>query len=98
MTDRTGLAAAALACGAALAGCGGAERLDTGKVERGIERGVERDRPGVQVTVSCPDDIELEKGRRFKCRVVASNGQEADATVTQVDDEGRVRYEIPPPG
>jgi uncharacterized protein DUF4333 len=89
--------AAAIACCALLAGCGEDERLDTGKVERGIERGVERDRRGVDVTVTCPDDVMLEKGAKFKCRVVGSGGEEAEATVTQVDAVGRVRYVVPPP-
>ena len=89
--------AAAIACCGLLAGCGEDKLLDTRKVERGIERGVERDRPGVQVSVTCPDDVKLEKGGKFKCRVVGSGGEEADARVTQVDDRGRVRYVVPPP-
>jgi uncharacterized protein DUF4333 len=89
--------AAGIAC-VLLGGCGEEKRLDTRKVERGIKRGVERDRPGVHVTVKCPDGVKLEKGGKFKCRVVGSGGEEAEATVTQVDDHGRVRYVVPPPG
>ena len=93
--------AAALALALALAGCGSEEerKLDTAQVERGIADGIEKDRPGTRVVeVSCPDDVEIEKGAKFTCRVRgAEPGQEAIATVTQVDDEGRVRYRVPGP-
>ena len=91
----------ALATAAALAACGEDDEprklLDTAPIERGIARGVEKDRPGTRVvSVKCPDDVELRKGVTFTCRVRGSErGQEAVATVTQVDDEGRVRYRVP---
>jgi hypothetical protein len=58
---------------------------------------VERDRPGTRVaSVECPDEVELRKGGVFRCRVTSSKPREvALATVTQVNDDGRVRYEIP---
>jgi hypothetical protein len=81
----------------AIAGCGGEpDRIDTAKVERGIADGVEREHPEVEVTsVDCPADVRLEKGHSFKCRVRTTRGEEVEATVTQVDDRGRVRYVIP---
>jgi hypothetical protein len=99
----TRAAALAAAAGLALAaaGCDDDEderrRLDTAPVERGIARGIEKDRPGTRVVeVVCPKDVELRKGVTFTCRVRgARRGQEAVATVTQVDDEGRVRYRVP---
>ena len=92
------LAAAALAA-AALAGCGDddPEMLDFAKVERGIAEGVERDNTNVDVVaVECPDRVEQKKGVVFKCLVKgAKKDQQAEATVTQTDDEGRVRYVVP---
>jgi hypothetical protein len=82
----------------ALAACGSTEkRLDTREIEQGIKRGVERDNPGTKVvSVTCPDEVEQEKGRTFTCHVKGSKpGEEADARVTQVDDRGRVRYVVP---
>ena len=92
-------AACAAGAAAALAGCGGEEKrlLNMGPVERGIERGIERDRPGTDVvSVDCPEGVELRRGEVFQCRVQgARQGEFAIATVTQVDDRGRVRYRVP---
>ena len=100
MTARP-LGATVLLC-LCLAACGEDENtetrlLDIEPIERGIAREIERDRPGTRVvSVSCPDDVELKKGGKFTCRVRGSKrGEVAVATVTQVDDEGRVRYRIP---
>ena len=86
----------------ALAACGGGDdeeerKLDMRTVERGIEQGIERDNPKTDVVaVDCPDDVEQKKGVVFKCQVRGSReGERAEATVTQVDDEGRVRYVVP---
>jgi hypothetical protein len=84
----------------ALAGCGGGEerpRIDIEKIERGIEAGVVRNHPDVGVvSVTCPKDVPAKKGHVFKCRVKGSGpGQEAEATVTELDDKGRVRYVVP---
>ncbi|HEX8645645.1 MAG TPA: DUF4333 domain-containing protein [Thermoleophilaceae bacterium] len=95
---RAPAAAAALAA-LALTACGGDEKrlLAMGPVERGIERGIEADRPGTDVVeVDCPEGVELRKGEVFQCEVRGSRqGEFAIATVTQVDDRGRVRYRVP---
>lgn len=100
MTARP-LGATVLLC-LCLAACGEDERneprlLDITPIERGIAREIERDRPGTKVvSVKCPRDVELKKGDTFSCRVRGSKrGEAAVATVTQVDDQGRVRYRIP---
>jgi hypothetical protein len=90
-------ATAALIVALGLAGCGGGpDRIDTAKVERSIQDDLERERPEVDVaSVDCPANVKIEKGHRFKCRVRTSRGREVDATVTQVDGEGRVSYVVP---
>ena len=99
---RRALPAALVAAAALAAACGEDEEeppklLDTAPIERGIARGVEKDRPGTRVVeVVCPEKVGLRKGATFTCRVRGSKrGQEAIATVTQVDDKGRVRYRVP---
>jgi hypothetical protein len=92
------LSALVLVSAAVLAGCGGDDdkKLDMDEVESGIEKGIERDNPRTDVvSVDCPDDVKQEKGRSFRCTVRGSDGQEAVATVEQVNDDGRVRYVVP---
>lgn len=85
-----------LALGVGACGNDEPELIDTGKIERGIEADVEAKRPKVDVeSVKCPGNVELEKGGRFKCLVTSTDGEQVEATVTQVDDKGRVRYVIP---
>ena len=80
----------------ALAGCGqDDQRLDTLKIERGIAEGVERETKVEVEEVECPERVEIEKGDTFKCVVRGEReGQLSEATVTQVDDNGRIRYEV----
>ena len=96
--------AVGLLAAVAIAGCGKdeellrlEERLRTDEIERGIQREVERDNPGVRVVeVTCPEEVERGKGVVFKCMVRGSReGELAEATVTQVDEEGSVRFVIP---
>ena len=94
------LASVAVLAALPLTGCGGDDErktLDVRPVERGIERGIEKDNPKTDVvSVDCPDDVEQRKGVVFKCTVRGSRqGEHAEATVTQVDDDGRVRYVVP---
>ena len=95
----TRAAASAALAALALAGCGGEKErlLNMAPVERGIERGIEKDQPGIDVIeVDCPEGIELRRGEVFQCEVRGSRqGEFAIATVTQVDDRGRVRYRVP---
>jgi hypothetical protein len=99
VTSRASAAAAvliAIGSSAGLAACGtDPERLDTLKIERGIAAGVERDSAVEVEEVECPERVELEKGDTFQCLVRGEReGQNSIATVTQVDDKGRVRYEV----
>ncbi len=91
-------AASAAIAALALAGCEDERRtLRIEPIERGIAREIERDQPGTDVVaVDCPDDVELRKGDVFQCTVRGSRqGEAAIATVTQVDESGRVRFDVP---
>jgi hypothetical protein len=93
-------AGAAAAAALLLAGCGDDEptrrTLDVVPVERAITRAVERDNPRADVVaVTCPEDVEVKKGVRFTCEVRGSRqGELGVARVVQVDDTGRVRFEV----
>jgi hypothetical protein len=75
----------------ALAACG-TKQLDTAEAERTIAKRL-GDQAGTKVTIDCPDDVELKKGDRFDCNAKSRNDT-AKVTVTQLDDEGNVRWEV----
>jgi hypothetical protein len=80
-------AAAALA----LAACG-SEQLDTAEAEETIGKRL-GDQAGTRVTIDCPDDVELKKGDTFTCNA-RSRTDRAKVKVTQLDDDGNVRWEV----
>ena len=82
---------ASVAVAVALAGCGSQE-LDTAEAERTIADRLGK-QAGTKVTVACPDDVEIKKGDTFNCRARARNDT-AEVKVTQLDDEGNVRWEV----
>jgi Domain of unknown function (DUF4333) len=76
----------------ALAGC--SKKIDTDKAERSIKAGLQSKSGGrvAIASVTCPDDVDLEKGKRFDCTVKGTNGRTATVTVVQTDDRGSVTY------
>lgn len=49
-----------------------------------------------QVTVECPDDIEVEEGRQFECDLTAPNGDPVIVEVTLTNDAGGFEAIVPP--
>ena len=50
---------------------------------------------GGDVTVSCPEDVKVEKGATFDCEATESgSGETAVVTVEQKDDEGNIRWKV----
>jgi hypothetical protein len=47
--------------------------------------------------VSCPDDIEVDVGRRFTCTMTERGGRKVVIPVTITNDEGQLRVTVPPP-
>jgi hypothetical protein len=86
---RITLAAAATALG--LAACG-SQQLDTAEAERTIADRL-GEQAGTKVRVECPDDVELKKGDTFNCEAKARRDT-AKVKVTQLDDEGNVRWQV----
>ena len=86
--------AAVLAASIVLVGCQQVDRVDTGRAEQDIKRGLSA-RTGAKLnSVDCPDDVEARKGDVFRCTATASDGSKVRVKVTQVDDEGGVRWEL----
>jgi Domain of unknown function (DUF4333) len=77
-------------------GCG-ESKLDTSRLEDQIQKTLS-DRTGFTIeSVSCPDDVQAEKGGTFRCTVTTSRGERAVANVTQTDDKGGVTWKLAGP-
>lgn len=96
LAKRLALAAAVCAAAAALAACGD-KTLDTGDAEKKIADGVQEQQNYEPESVECPGDMKAEEGETYECTVKAPGGKEATAKITMLDDEGRFRFEVPPP-
>jgi hypothetical protein len=77
----------------AVAGCS-KKKIDTDKAERSIKAGLQSKSDGrvAIASVTCPDNVDIEKGKRFDCTVKGTNGRTATVTVVQTDDKGSVTY------
>ncbi len=77
------------------AACGEAQ-IDAGKAEAAIKRGLTR-QTGIEIrSVSCPEDVKVERGGKFRCEAVARNGDRAHVLVTQRDDDGTITWRVVP--
>ena len=82
-------------CAGTFAACGDAQ-IDSGKAEAAVKRGLTR-QTGIEIeSVSCPDDVKVERGGRFRCEAVARDGDRAQVLVTQRDDDGTVTWRVVP--
>ncbi len=89
------LAALALLAGVALASACGQSTIDAGRPERLI-RGAVVEQVGARVaSVSCPEDVEMQEGRTFRCSVTGTDGSKGDVAVRQRDDDGSLRVDAP---
>jgi Domain of unknown function (DUF4333) len=80
----------------ALSACGSSAStasLDEKKIERAIERSSLAQR-GLRARVTCPADVQLEKGMTFEC-IARVDDASTRFVVTQTDAAGHVRYEAP---
>ena len=86
----------------ATAGCsvsiGGGDTIDSADLEKELadqlapQAGVDP----ADVSVSCPDDQEAEKGAKFQCELTAPNGDKVQVDVTLTNDEGGFDAVVPP--
>jgi hypothetical protein len=83
---------AVLCAALTVAACG--KRIEADSVERQIKTGIEQKTKAEVRSVECPEDRPVKKGDVFSCTVTLNNGFKAPAQVTQVDDEGNLRWRI----
>ncbi len=88
------LAAAAVGVAGCEASVSTGKTLNTGEAESQIAAGLSKQLGG-DVTVSCPDDVKVEKGATFDCEATAPDGgEQASVTVEQKDDQGNIRWSL----
>ncbi len=85
--------AVAFIAGFAFSGCG-EQTLDVDKAEKVIKQGI-TEQIGVKVkSLTCPDNVAVKKGAKFKCTVKAADGTTGKVTVIQQDDKGNVSWSL----
>lgn len=95
MNVRYLVSGAALLVALPLAACGD-KTLNTSDLESKLKDQLGKS-AGVQPrSVSCPDDIKVEKGKKFNCTLVAPNGDNVTVNVTLTNDKGGFQAVVPP--
>lgn len=64
------------------------------QVESQLKQQVETDLDTSGLTVTCPDDVKVETGTSFTCEASDPSGATMVVTVTQENDQGRVRWSV----
>jgi hypothetical protein len=76
-----------------LLGACGETDVDVAKLEEDIATGV-KEQSDVDVEVTCPDQVEARKGTSIECEVTDPEGVTKTATVTMLDDDGKVDWRV----
>ena len=66
--------------------------LDVDKLETGVASDIAA-QVGGDWTVTCPDDIPMQKDLTTTCDATSADGQSTTINVTQTDDQGNVNWE-----
>ena len=88
------LAVAAAGCSVSI---GGGDTIDSADLEKQLadqlapQAGVDP----ADVSVSCPEDQEVEKGAEFQCELTAPNGDKVQVDVTLTNDDGGFDAVVP---
>jgi hypothetical protein len=68
--------------------------LDVDGLEAELKRQFEHLYRTENLTVTCPDGVDVAAGATFECRAVEPNGATVVITVTQTDDKGQVSWSV----
>jgi hypothetical protein len=77
-----------------LTGC--AQRIDSSDLESKLKDQLSQSAGAEAKSVDCPDDIEIEKGKKFDCTLTAPNGDKVRVEVTLTNEDGGFRALVPP--
>jgi hypothetical protein len=68
--------------------------LDIDGLESQLKAIYEKEFDATDLTVTCPDGVKAEAGSTFQCQATDATGATVVITVTQIDDQGKVKSEI----
>lgn len=68
--------------------------LDTDGLESQLKSQFEEQTDSVLASVECPNDVKAEAGGTFECTAEDESGATFTLTITQVNDQGRVDWEV----
>lgn len=88
-----GIARGVAVASLALAATGCTDRIDVPGLEARLAQDL-RSEYDMAFTVACPDDVEVGKGKNFRCTAEAADGTTLVLDMTQIDDEASITYEI----
>jgi Domain of unknown function (DUF4333) len=77
------------------AGCG-SETLDAPALEAEIKQDLTADVGIAPEAIDCPDEVEIEKGKRFECTGTAPAGDTFKIAVELTNDDGGFDAVVPP--
>ena len=77
-----------------LAGCG--KTLNSADLENELKTQLGKDAGAQPKSVTCPKDIEVKKGKKFDCTLVAPNGDKVTVNVTLTNDKGGFTASVAP--
>ena len=80
--------APALAAVAVLAGCTETINAEDLETKLRTQLAPQNNAKPEDISIDCPDDQKVEKGRKFKCTLTAPDGTKAPVNVTLTNDEG----------
>jgi Domain of unknown function (DUF4333) len=81
------------ACALTIVAASCARSLDTQGLEQTLQDELSR-RLGIQASVACPDDVEVQAGGTFTCTATSSGGVVTQLQVTQDDEQGNVSWKV----
>ena len=93
-TFRAALAILAVIGVAFLVGCSLKKEIDTARAESEIKRGLAAQTGATLRSVTCPARVVAKKGNVFRCVAIASDHSRIPIRVTQIDNQGGVRWRV----
>lgn len=86
----------ALALATAVGGCSSAipgTPIDTDKAETEIAKAIQ-DQIGTEVTLACPEEVDLKPGEEMSCDVTDSDGGTGTVKVSLKDADGNILWKL----